>query len=423
MYNMRIFILIISAGLFCATLKAQDNSDSRPGPKPTLSYEFSLDENGDIQGAGRDWLIENGQDARFVMLGEAHGVADIARFSGSLYDLTDRTALAIETDVWTAANLEALAQEGMPAFEVYYKRRSHQYGVPFYAWREESALLSKVVSKANGVKPSLWGLDQVFVLAGKTIVDRLRSRIKKQIAKDALVQFENSLVTRPALIGYGKPEDIEYLYTALLAEDDREVLEIAEAIKVSNEIYAPFTRGAGSALLANQKRERQMKELFFTYFSNARKYVGLQKPMLKFGTNHMYRGITQTGVIGLGGFADALATARGEKSLSISVFCGPGSTVRQFDGTEKNCTQSEFEEYFPTLAKLIEGVDGHLIVDTLALRLYGVELMQSASEAEKAQFASFDAIVIIQNSKAASQFQAEVEDMDLTSLFKSENAQ
>jgi hypothetical protein len=382
-------------------------------------YPFTLTE-GSIEGAGKDWLLNRGLDARFVMIGEVHGVADVAKFSQALYDLTERTALAIETDPWTAIQIEALAAEGIGAFESHYDRRSNQYRIPFYAWREEAELATHVVRKAAGIKPSLWGLDQAFVLSGKTLVDRLRPRVRRKATIAALDAFENKLAVRPALVGYADFSELEALYDELLKEKDVEAQDIAEAIKISNRIYAPFTRGEGSILLGNRERENYMKKLLFTYFSASRKAVGLQRPMLKFGTNHVYRGITPTGVEGLGGFASALATARGEDALAISVFCGPGSKRREFDGRELDCSAEEFEEFFPVISELSAGVDGNILIDTLALRVSNSQVLAKASDAEKAQFASFDAIVVIKNSAPATRFEASVEDFDLAAFIKAE---
>ncbi len=410
------FMFLTALGLECAAANADDID------KTNIIYEFTLDKAEGIQGKAREWLINKGKTARFVMIGEVHGVADIPVFADTVYDITDRTALAIETDVWAANKLEELASSD-DGFGQYYTRRSHQFGIPFYSWKEEAVFLKAVVEKADGVKPSIWGLDQVFVLGGKLIAERLRGKIKTKEARLALDEFENKLITRPVLVGYGDVDDIEPLYLALLNEKDPEVQEIAEALKASNEIYAPFTKGLGSALLANQRREQQMKELFFTYFSRARKYVGLQKPMLKFGRFHMYRGITPTGVLGLGSFVDALATARGEKTLAISMFCGEGSAARQFDGSVEGCSNDDIKKSTPLIAKLANETAGNVLIDTLALRVYGAELMKLASDSEREQFAAFDAIVIIKNSGPATQFDTTVEDMDLVALLKAEGKQ
>jgi hypothetical protein len=411
------FMFLTVLGLECA---AADENDIY---KTNIIYEFSLDKAEGIQGKAREWLINKGKAARFVMIGEVHGVADIPVFADAVYDITDRTALAIETDVWTANKLEELASSGDDGFDQYFTRRSHQFGIPFYSWKEEAVFLKAVVKKADGIKPSVWGLDQVFVLGGKLIAERLRGKIKTKEARLALDEFENKLITRPVLVGYGNIDDIEPLYLALLSEKDPEVQEIAEALKASNAIYAPFTKGFGSALLANQRREQQMKELFFTYFSRARKYVGLQKPMLKFGRFHMYRGITPTGVLGLGSFVDALATARGEKTLAISMFCGEGSASRQFDGSVEGCSNDDIKKSTPLIAKLASEAEGNVLIDTLALRVYGAELLELASDSEREQFAAFDAIVIIKNSDPATQFDTTIEDMDLVALLKAEGEQ
>ncbi|UTW54928.1 hypothetical protein [Kordiimonas sp. SCSIO 12610] len=389
--------------------------------KPPLSYDFQLGDDGEIQGPARKWLAERGKPARFVMIGEIHGLADVPVFSKSLYKLTDRTAVAIETDVWAAKKLEDLSYDKDDSFDRYFERRSNQYAIPFYSWKEEAEFLNSVTEIAGGVRPSIWGLDQIFAFGGKIITERLRGKIRKSETKAALDAFENSLVTRPVIIGYGRQEAIEPLYQALLKEDDIEVQEIAEALKASNEIYAPFTRGAGSGLIANQRRERMMKEIFFTYFSNARKYAGLQKPMLKFGKFHMYRGITPTGVVGLGGFVDALATARGEPTLAVSIVCGEGSAARQFDGSVETCSNNDIEKSRPLIAKLAAESSGNLLIDTVALRVHGGELMKLTSDSERDELASFDAIVIIKNSKPATQFEAKIEDMDLGAILQAES--
>ena len=90
---------------------------------------------------------------------------------------------------------------------------------------------------------------------------------------------------------------------------------IIRTLEIEVDRMSPNTR-----LQASTRREMLMKELFFGYWqSNGRPRV-----MLRFGGNHLHRGIDSRGVSTLGNFVAELAAANGDRVFNVVEFAGAG---------------------------------------------------------------------------------------------------
>ena len=90
---------------------------------------------------------------------------------------------------------------------------------------------------------------------------------------------------------------------------------IIRTLEIEVDRMSPNTR-----LQASTRREMLMKELFFGYWqSNGRPRV-----MLRFGGNHLHRGIDSRGVSTLGNFVAELAAANGDRVFNVVEFAGGG---------------------------------------------------------------------------------------------------
>jgi hypothetical protein len=77
---------------------------------------------------------------------------------------------------------------------------------------------------------------------------------------------------------------------------------------------------ADTRLRASTRRERLMKELFHKYWQADR----APKVMLRFGANHLFRGIDRRGVSTLGNFVAELAFANGQEVFNVAELAGGG---------------------------------------------------------------------------------------------------
>src|SRR6185503_9736352 len=95
---------------------------SRPqtGPQARLLEAFqrnrlplTMSEGDSPAGRGWDWLLQKARDARFTLIGEEHGVAETARFSGALFNAlrgSGYSRMAIELSPIIAQDIETAAR-------------------------------------------------------------------------------------------------------------------------------------------------------------------------------------------------------------------------------------------------------------------------------------------------------------------------
>jgi hypothetical protein len=124
------------------------------------------------------------------------------------------------------------------------------------------------------------------------------------------------------------PARLQHLRSLLVSREDAHWAGLADAMIVSQRIYAPFMGLPGEAYLANTERETLMKRTFLARYEAA--LAADHAPprvMLKLGSFHLTRGATPTHVQGLGGFVTEFATAHGAQAVSILAVCGPGGAV------------------------------------------------------------------------------------------------
>jgi hypothetical protein len=79
-------------------------------------------------------------------------------------------------------------------------------------------------------------------------------------------------------------------------------------------------RFTGLRLTASLRREKVMKDLFQGYLTKA----GKTKVFLRFGRNHLHRGIDRRGVSTLGNFVAELAAGKGLQTFNVAAFAGGG---------------------------------------------------------------------------------------------------
>jgi hypothetical protein len=300
-------------------------------------------EGGRLGGPGAELLRALGGRAQFVMIGEEHGSRGIASFAAALW--TDLHAAGfryagLEADPWAVAALEReLRAGGLEGWTRYLAGHGGAVSVPFYSWDSEAAWVQAMVASVPaGPRPTLWGLDQVFIGSAAARLADIAREAKSPAARELAGEMAAAAAPDLQWLATCPVERLEALAAALAAPADASLAALVEAMIVSRRIYQPFTTGEGEPWLANQERENLMRQRFLAELAAAERADGrLPKVLLKLGANHVYRGATPTLVQGFGGFASELAVARGGEALTILALCGPGGSLGGFDGSSRPC--------------------------------------------------------------------------------------
>lgn len=339
---MRLFLTLLAL-LTATPALAQSPPDTLVALLRTVSAPLSLNPAGDLAGPAGEQLAARVREARFVLLGEEHGVAEVPRLAEALWRAGrgqgDRH-LAIEVGEQMAVELEAALRADTTG-EAYRRfTADHRPGAPFYFWREDAALLRAVIASTPGRRGVLWGLDY-DIMADRHLLTRLRKLAPDPEARrlvDSAVAVVDSAFARalreqnpglfymfggsPALFGRLR----EGFHPAACSEADR-ILGLMEETLAINQLFV-----AGRGYESNLRRSSLLKRQLLRMYDSTRAANGRPpRVMFKFGAAHLIRGLNPSDQFDLGTMVPDLAEADGGVTMSLYVIGGAGTHHAQID--------------------------------------------------------------------------------------------
>lgn len=354
----------------------------------------------ELRGAGADWLRAEAGAADFLLFGEQHATADIARVATGLFlDLVPAgyTVAAIEVGPWSTPVMERLLRtERGAAFRSLVARPEHRLSFPFFSWSEEVEFAEAAIRAAGG-RTALWGLDQEFIGAAAVLLDALAAGKRTAQESTAIAALRPAVAADPMALGKGDDALWSALRDAFAASRDAEARRMVDEILLSRRIYAPFTGRGGRVHSANDERERYMK-------ANLRRHLpsgsaaSWPKVFFKFGANHMVYGQSPTDVLSLGTFVHELGLAHGKRTFSLHVDCASGSGMDPVRGEPVPCT-SYFLKPEADLRRLLPA-DRPALVDLRGLRPYR-RLWQHWDAGSQRLITAYDAYLLLPSVKPA----------------------
>lgn len=302
-----------------------------------------------LKGPGAELLLQEAASARYLLVGEEHGTAEIPRLVADLFRRLQTAGyrhLAIEVGPVQARRLNDVLSGSQPEEALREHLRAHWPGVPFYWWKEEAHLL---VSAARAAEEDdvLWGVDY-DVMGDRYPLSRLRELAPDPAARATAARalaLADSLLERATQSGdlsktmmFSDPDTI---WCALRATFEPEPGSEAEFILDQLESTARVNRAWIEERVwdSNQLRARLNKENFLRYrrraghTSHGRRSGGHHDPgagwtggkvLVKMGANHVMRGRTPTEIFDLGNLVSELAVAEGGESFHLAAVGGAG---------------------------------------------------------------------------------------------------
>ncbi|MBC3916773.1 hypothetical protein H8L32_04740 [Undibacterium sp. CY18W] len=332
---------------------ATDKPMSLPDRLAALRTTIAID-HGKIVGPGAAALMEAGLESQFVLIGESHGIAEVANFSAAFFEALASqgfTALTIENGPTVA---DALAKKlksnngvaGIAAFD-----KAYPFATAFYNWQAEAELLARV-AKAAGPSFQLWGVDQEFLGSAKYLLDQMSDEPVNVLAKssiETLRQQESECYKKAVESGNPgellmmkvKEDDLYALQKLLTAPKEKRALTMLNLLIESRNIYAKnMTPGQG--YLSNIQRAKLMKQLVAGHLAQA----PTQRMLLKAGAIHVFRGYNPLGPGSreIGNYLAEYAEGRGQKTLHVLVVAAKGQQA-QFAGIGHASVPREIQKY------------------------------------------------------------------------------
>lgn len=350
-----------------------------------------------LDGEGASRITAWADEAQFFMLGEDHGHAGLAHFATALSRTLGPRGYrhtAIEVDPLMTAKLAATMKGGKASLTRYLAEDQRVLAMPFFGWSEEADFIATALEFGP-----LWGLDQTFIGAAHVHLDEIAALSRTPAVRAVAGQLAKAARARPlGLLGTIDVRELAALRQAMPPEEDPAARALTDQLIESSLIYEPFVRGQGSTYrskyAANLAREAMMKRYFLAAFTAAVKSEGKPpKVLLKFGANHLQRGLSSTRVPSLGNFlAEYAFSALGRPVFNLSMLCGPGGQMASFQGEATSCDAGFRRVYGPLEPHLAD--QGATLFDLRPLR-DRPDLWQSWPQEFKEWVWSYDAVVVV----------------------------
>jgi hypothetical protein len=119
---------------------------------------------------------------------------------------------------------------------------------------------------------------------------------------------------------------------------------LVATLEIENNRLGPDTK-----MIAQDERERLMKEQFLKHFRHHATPGTPSKVLLRFGRNHLHRGYDARGISTLGNFIAEFAVAQGDKVFNVGAFGAGGKATLL--GNTWNADEREDELAFALLAE------------------------------------------------------------------------
>ena len=293
------------------------------------TFPIALDD-GAITGPGADLILQLAQDAQFVALGEEHynlyipaiTTAIFARLHeryGFRYFMTEQDPVMMELMSRPPARgdieqVNSLAQR-------------YPMGVTFNS-DEELEMLATIGGLSDADMDPIWGCDQAAgvthtldQLAQAVEDDELRSLVleKREVAAGAerTRNFETG-----HFISAAEPEWFAELKDAIDPEPGSRAAWLLDVLINGNTVFGYYKRGEQGLVPGyyenNRFREEHLKDLCLDKYRQAERLDDYPKSLMKFGSWHLYQGLSPTRIHTIGDFFANVARFNGFEFLSVN---------------------------------------------------------------------------------------------------------
>ena len=360
-------------------------------------------------GAGWDWLVQEARNARFTLIGEEHGVAETAQLAAALFTVLRQSGysrFAIELSPPIAQDVEAAARRnGVKGIEDFLTTPNL---FTFYNLHEEAQFVADVVAAAPRNERVLWGFDRE-IFNDRYLISKLEPKVPPG-ARAAFARVKEASTNAWAQNARtGNPDDMfilaadSGLVSALRAawpNPDPESDVVLRSLEAS--LAVETQERTGGAYPYMQRRSQLGRDNFAALLK-----TGSPKILMKFGYNHMIRGLNYFNGFDIGSMADEVAALTGERAFHILVLPGPGSRQAVLGGAGFGSVASDSVDEMRAgdqrLTRVLSNPNatGHEVIDLRPLRRLAMRGLESWNADVVRTVHGYDALVIWKGAHAA----------------------
>ena len=333
---------LLLATLCCAVTANADDSKAEELLNAN-TFPIALD-NASIAGPGADLILRLAQDAQFVALGEEHNNLYIPTITTAIFaQLQQRYGFRYFMTEQDPVMMELMSRPPVRGDigQVNNLARHYPMGVTFSS-DQELEMLAAIGGLSDADMDAIWGCDQAAgvthtldQLALEVEGDELRAYVRRKRDLSADAERARNFETGH-FISAADPEWFAELKDAIDPEPDSRAAWLLDVLINGNTVFGFYKRGEQGLVPGyyenNRYREEHLKDLCLDKYRQAERFDDYPKSLMKFGSWHLYQGLSPTRIHTIGDFFANVARFNGYEFLSInfvSVPEDPAASMKQ----------------------------------------------------------------------------------------------
>lgn len=318
---------LLLATLFCAV--AINADDSKVEELLTANTFPIVLDNAAIAGPGADLIWRLAQDAQFVALGEEHDNFYIPAITTAIFaQLHERYDFDYFMTEQDPVMMELMSRPPVRGDieQINDLARRYPMGVTFIS-DQELEMLAAIGVLPDADMDVIWGCDQAAgvthtldQLALEVEDDELRAYVLSKRNVAAVAEGARNFKTGH-FISAADPEWFAELKDALDPEPGSRAAWLLDVLINGNTVFGFYMRGEQGLVPGyyenNRYREEHLKDLCLDKYRQAERFDRFPKSLMKFGSWHLYQGLSPTRIHTIGDFFANVARFNGFEFLSI----------------------------------------------------------------------------------------------------------
>lgn len=297
-------------------------------------------DNGVLSGTGAAVLAKAINSSHYILIGEDHLTREIPQFTAAVCNLigTQLTGMAMEVSPEAAAFMMRILPSTDRWQQMVAQTQAYPFSIAFLDSRQEEDMVANCAQASHNVAFHLWGLDYNFLGSAGWLMDQMLAanpgpearaallRLKADEQQDAATAKANSHISALFLDSEKSEAEIHEAQPAIDHDGGAEVQRIFAELITSYRIYREYGQDDKAS---DVMRAKLLKMNFRDAMNQIPPSEKTGKIIVKFGENHLYKGLNTMHDLNLGDYIAEAAQMEGQDSLHICVL-GAGGKASAF---------------------------------------------------------------------------------------------
>ena len=295
-------------------------------------------DNGVLSGTGTVVLTEAIAHSRYILIGEDHLTREIPLFTTAICNLTAKqglTGMALEVSPEAAAFMMRSLSSPDHWQQMVAQTQAYPWSIAFLNSKQENDMVADCVQASHNDAFHLWGLDYNFLGSAGWLIDQMLAakpgpqaraallRLKADEQRDAAAAKTNGDFRALFLNSEKSEPEINEAQPAIDRDGGAEVKKIFAELVTSYRIYREYGQDDKAS---DVMRAKLLKVNFREAMNQVQPSEKTGKIIVKFGENHLYKGVNTMHDLNLGNYIAEAAEMEGQDSLHICVLGAGGKT-------------------------------------------------------------------------------------------------